>query len=148
MKSCYKTYYHIFEASNDGLRTLLHGKFHTSVNVYLKVTLIPKISKMKQTHSQNQPSSQVAMAVALAKKLNVAEKVCRHREKVRQDSGKNDRAKKRTGSASKWRQAQRDLAVNDRHLGSKLREKKAEEIRQPSRSWSAKFFNFQSTQKS
>ena len=83
IKTCYKTYYHIFEASNDRLGTLLHGKFHTSVNVYLKVTLIPKISKMKQTHDRNQPSSQVDMAVALVKKLNVAEKVHRHREKVR-----------------------------------------------------------------
>ena len=82
IKSCYKTYYHIFEASNDGLRTLLHGKFHTSVNVYLKVTLIPEISKMKQTHDRNQLSSQVDMAVALVKKSKVAEKVHRHQEKV------------------------------------------------------------------
>ena len=65
IKSCYKTYYHIFEASNDGLRILLHGKFHRYVYVYLKVTLIPKISKMKQTHNRNQPSSPVDMAVAL-----------------------------------------------------------------------------------
>ena len=83
IKSCYKTYFHISEASNDGLRTLLHGKFHTSVNVYLRVTLIPEISKMKQTLDWKQPSSQVDMTVALVKKLNVAEKVRRHREKVR-----------------------------------------------------------------
>ena len=74
IKSCYKTYYHIFGASNDRLRKLLHDKLHTSVNVYLKVTLIPKISKMKQTHNRNQPSSQVDMAVALVKKFNAAKK--------------------------------------------------------------------------
>ena len=65
---------------------------------------------MKQTHYRNQPFyrnqhfSQVDMAVALVKKSKVAEKVSRHWEKVRQDSGKHDRAKKRIDSASKRRE--------------------------------------------